>query len=79
MCVKLAESNESLDGRDEDKSEDDANSLQEDDDRVYLNVVDLLPEAVLQLVRIDEEVPAEQARDAETEQEAFDVDCGLSN
>ena len=75
--IEVAESNSGLERFDEDKTEEDSNRLEEDDHGVDLDVVDLLPEAVVELVGVHQEVPAEQSRDAEAEQEALHVDHEL--
>ena len=72
--VEVAEGEEPLERGDEDKSQDDPDSLQEDNDGVDLNVVNLLSEVVLQLVSVDEEIPAKQSRNTKTEEETLDVD-----
>ena len=72
--VEVAEGEEPLERGDEDKSEDDTDGLQEDNDGVDLNVVNLLSEVVLQLVSVDEEISAEQSRNAKTEEETLDID-----
>ena len=53
--------------------------MQEDDDGIDLNVVNLISEVVLQLVSVDEEVSAEQSRNAKTEEETLDIDDSLDH
>ena len=75
--IEVAESNSGLERCDEDKTEEDSNRLEENDHGVDLDVVDLLPEAVVELVGVHQEVPAEQSGDAKAEQEALHVDHEL--
>ena len=77
--VEVAEGDHPLERFDEQKSEDDPDSLQKDNDGVDLNVVNLLSEVVLQLVGVDEEVSAEQSRNAKTEEETLDIDDGFDH
>ena len=75
--IEVAESNRGLERFDEDKTEEDSNRLEEDDHGVDLDVVDLLPEAVVELVGVHQVVPAEQPGDAEAEQKTLHVDHKL--
>ena len=72
--VEVAEGEEPLERCDEDKSEDDTDSLEENNDGVDLNVVNLLSEVVLQLISVDQEVAAKKSRNAKTEEETLDID-----
>ena len=58
----------------EDKSQEDSDSLEQDNDGVDLNVVELLTKVVIELVSVDEEVPTKQSRNAKTEEETLYID-----
>ena len=77
--VEVAESNCPLEGCDEDEAEEHSDGLKEHNHRVNLDIVDLLPEVVIQLVSIDQEVAAKQSGDAEAEQQTLDVDHELDH
>ena len=72
--IEVAEGKKPLERSDENEPEDNTNSLEQDHYWVYLNVINLLSEVVLQLVSVDEEVSAEQSRNAKTEEETLDID-----
>jgi len=77
LGVEPAEGNEPLKRSDENKSEDNTDSLKEDNDRVNLNVVDGLTKIIIYLVGIDQEVSAKESRESEAEEETFKVYDGL--
>ena len=77
--VEVAEGNCPLEGCDEDEAEEHTDGLKEHDDRVDLDVVNLLPEVVIELVGVDQEVTSEKSRNSETEQKTLDIDHELRN
>ena len=77
--VEVAESNCPLEGCDEDEAEEHSDSLQEHDHRVNLDIVNLLPEVVIQLISVDKEVASKQSRNAEAEEQTLDIDHELNH
>ena len=65
--VKVAECCSPLEGCDEDQAEEDSNSLQQNNDRIDLDVVNLLAKVVIELVSVDQEIPAKQSGNSKTE------------
>ena len=77
--VEVAEGNCPLEGCDEHEAEEHTDGLKEHDHRVDLDVVDLLPEVVVELVGVDQEVTSEKSRNSETEQKTLNIDHKLRN
>ena len=77
--VKVAEGNKPLEGCDEDKAEEDSDSLKKNNHGIDLDVVNLLTKVVIELVSVDQEVPSKQSGNTKTEEEALDVDDELDN
>ena len=77
LAIEPAESNQPLERSNEDESENDANSLEEDDDGVDLDVVNGLTKVVIKLVSIDQKVSAKESWESEAEEETFKVNDGL--
>ena len=75
-AIEAAEGKKPQEGSDEDESEQDEGGLEENQDGVGLDVVDRLPGVVVELVGVDEEVPAEEAGQPQAEEETLGVhDC----
>ena len=77
--VEVAESNCPLEGCDEDEAEEHSDGLKEHDHRVNLDIVNLLPEVVIKLVSVDQEVAAEQSGNAEAEEQTLNIDHELDH
>ena len=77
--VEVAEGNCPLEGCDEHEAEEHTDGLKEHDHRVDLDVVDLLPEVIVELVGVDQKVTSEKSRNSETEQKTLDIDHEFRN
>ena len=77
LSVKLAECNKPLERSNEDQPKDHTNSLQEDNNGVDLNIIYGFPKVVIDLISVDQKVPAKESRESEAEEETFQVDEGL--
>ena len=66
-----------MEGGDENEAEEHTDSLKKHDHRVDLDVVNLLPEVVVELVGINRKVTSEKSRNSETEQKTLDIDHKL--
>jgi len=77
LAIEPAESNQPLERGNEDESENNANSLEEDNDGVDLDVVNGFTKVVIKLVSIDQKVSAKESWESEAEEETFKVNDGL--
>ena len=77
LAIEPAESNEPLERSNEDESENNANSLEEDNDGVDLDVVYGLTKVVVDLIGINQKVSAKESWESEAEEETFKVNDGL--
>ena len=77
--VEVAECHDPVEGCNEDKSQEDSDSLEQDNHRVDLDIVELLTKVIIELISIDEEVPTKQSRNSKTEEETLDIDDKLGN